>query len=174
MMSPLTCMLPESSRRSTGAPTPAQAQEPHRDEYLPGGVGGWDDGVAPFSTADELDILLDRIAASRDTDGNGYKVGVLSNAAHDGPLPVGVEITLGHPERSSVLYLGPDGDGIAVDPTLATWEGGPVWFNIYGVPSDCEADRLRVTPAQAREVVREFVRTGHRPTLHLPKTRPPC
>jgi phage portal protein BeeE len=39
-----------------------------------------------------------------------------------------------------------------------------VWFNAYGVPSDYEADRLRLTPAQAREAVREFVRTGHRPT----------
>lgn len=127
--------------------------------------GGWDDaGSAAVSTVEELDAVLDQVAASRDADGYSYKVGVFADDAAVGPLPIGLEITLGHPERASVLYIGPDGTGIGYHPDTPAWDGEPVWFNASGVPTDYGPDRLRLTPAQARHAAREFVRTGHRPT----------
>ncbi|GIJ50020.1 hypothetical protein Val02_69060 [Virgisporangium aliadipatigenens] len=129
------------------------------------GWGEWDEhSQATVSTVDDLDTVLDRVAASRDEDGYGYKAGIFADGATFGPFPVGIEITLGHPDRASVLYTGPEGVGIGYDPALPPWENGPLWFNYNGVPTDYVADRLRLTPTQARDAVREFVQTGKRPT----------
>jgi hypothetical protein len=126
--------------------------------------GGWDDdGEASVSAVAELDAVLDRVEASRDNDGYPFKVGIFAEGIRHGPLPVGVEITLGHPERASVFYVGPDGTASAYDPDTPPWSSGPVWFNANGVPTDYGPDRLRLTPKQAREAAREFVRTGKRP-----------
>lgn len=123
-----------------------------------------DGGEVAISTAGELDALLDRITVTTDTDGYPFKVGIFADGIRYDSLPVGVEITTGHPERSSVLYLGPGGSGLGFDDALPVWEGGTVWFNTNGVPADYEADRLRLRPEQARQAVREFVLTGQRPT----------
>lgn len=127
---------------------------------------GWGE-TTQVSTVDELDAALDSIATNLDPDGDldGMKVTILADGRAFGPLPVAVEIALGHPGRSSLLYLGPEGVGTGFDPALPVWGGGPVWFDANGVPVDYDADRLRLTPEAARIAAREFVASdGHRPT----------
>ena len=125
--------------------------------------GGWDDlGRATVSNVADLDAVLDQVAT--DAEGHPYKIGIFADGVTFDSLPVGVEVVVGLSDRSSVLYLGPEGANIGYDPTLPAWENGLVWVNANGVPTDYDADRLRLTPEQAREAAREFVRTGKRPT----------
>jgi hypothetical protein len=83
-------------------------------------------------------------------DGNG--------AAPDG----GLQIMIGHPERSWMTWLGDDA-ALAADPQMPAW------------PKSIECDRggqwdevsptwLRISSARAREAAMEYVRTGRRPT----------
>jgi hypothetical protein len=80
------------------------------------------------------------------------------------PSPA-LEIGVGHPERSFVVWLGPGG-GLGVEPAAPPWpEDAPaIGFDYGGDAVFINADRGRVTPAAAREAAREFVRTGRRPT----------
>lgn len=127
--------------------------------------GGWDDlGEVQITTAEELDTLLDQVATRRDEDGLGYKVGIFAEVARSRPLPFGMEITLGHPDRAWLFYSGPEGTGLGFDPDLPPWDGEPVWFNTGGDASDFGADRLLLTPELARQAIREYVQTGQRPT----------
>ena len=81
-----------------------------------------------------------------------------------GPFPVGVEITVADPRRASLLYSGPGGMGWGFDDAIPLEPGDPILVNSGGEPTEYDAERWRVTPDQARQAVREFVTTGHRPT----------
>lgn len=126
-----------------------------------GGDGDFHDLRA--STPEEVEALLDQVAASRDADGFGYKVGVIVEGVRFGVLPFGLELVLGHPERTWLFYSGPEGTALAYDPDLPPWDGGPVMFNSGGVANPYD-EELRLTPEAARRAVREFARTGCRPT----------
>jgi hypothetical protein len=65
-----------------------------------------DRGTAAVPSVAELDTVLDQIEVSHGPDGHPFKVGIFADDITYGPLRVGVEITLGHPERASVFYVG--------------------------------------------------------------------
>jgi hypothetical protein len=108
----------------------------------------------------ELDEVLSEVegVAARQT--HPYVVTV-TPADGLGPLPQGIQIGVGHPERSFVLWHGVDG-GYGYQPEL---EQGPAGlrFDQGGQPIYPEPDDLRVLPSRAREAAREYVRTGKRP-----------
>ena len=78
-----------------------------------------------------------------------------------GPLPSGLQIGVGHPTRSFVLWHGEDG-GYGFEPGL---EPGPAGlrFDQGGQPIYPDPQDLRVTPEVARAAVREYLVTSQRP-----------
>ncbi|WP_412739439.1 Imm1 family immunity protein [Krasilnikovia sp. MM14-A1259] len=115
-----------------------------------------------LSSVDELDVLLDRVAADRGDRGLACDVEV-SRLGENGE-PLGVVLGVGHPERSFVHFTSETGMvfGYEVDvgvsgPRIAFEEvAGSV---VYHPPA-----LTRVRPAIARQAAREFVTTGWRPT----------
>jgi len=123
----------------------------------------------PGSTVAELDAALDEAAEA----GIPRVVGIYPPEHLDGDaspwdtaLPPALQIGVGHPDRSFVLWLGPEG-GIGVEAGVAPWpDGAPdIGFDYGGDAVFAGPYRARVTPAVAREAAREFVRTGRRPTF---------
>ncbi|MFY1673863.1 Imm1 family immunity protein [Plantactinospora sp. WMMB334] len=128
---------------------------------------GWGNRRPGFS-ATELDAALDEAAAS----GVPRVVGIyppehLAGDASpwDEPQPPALQIGVGHPDRSFVLWLGPEG-GIGVEADAPSWPSGApdIAFDYGGDAVFAGPTRARVTPATARQAAREFVRTGQRPT----------
>ncbi|WP_018253010.1 Imm1 family immunity protein [Salinispora mooreana] len=122
----------------------------------------------PGSTIAEVDTALNDAAAS----GVPQVVGIyppqhLAGDASpwDAPLPPALQIGVGHPDRSFVLWLGPEG-GIGVEAGAPPWPDGTpdIAFDYGGDAVFAGPDRARVTPDTARQAAREFVRTGQRPT----------
>lgn len=122
----------------------------------------------PASTIAELDTALDEAAAS----GVPRMVGIyppehLAGDASpwDEPLPAALQVGVGHPDRSFVLWLGPEG-GIGVEADALPWPVGAadIAFDYGGDAVFAGPGRARVTPATARQAAREFVSTGQRPT----------
>ena len=120
------------------------------------------------STVDELDATLDEIAAT----GTPVSVGIYppdeldkNTSPWDDPPSSALEIGLGHPDRSFVIWLGLDA-ATATAPTAGPWpDGAPdITFDYGGDAVFTGPDRARVTPAAAREAAREYVQTGQRPT----------
>jgi len=119
----------------------------------------------------ELDHALDEVAA----DGSPRVVGIYppehlipGSSPWDGPQPPALQIGLGHPDRSFVLWLGPD-TAVGSQPEAPSWPDGaaPIAFDYAGDPIFCGPDRARVTPQAARTAARLFISTGQRPTnLH--------
>lgn len=120
-------------------------------------------GKEQVRSVEELDAVLDRVQSLRSVDGLPFRVSILAEGQYEQGLPVGVQASLGHPERASLLYLGPEGSGLAVEPGLSTWTGDPLDFDFGGVPTEEDAERLTLTPGRARVAIREYVATGHRP-----------
>lgn len=108
------------------------------------------------TSADEVDAALDRICA----DGGIYQVDVYEEipGEDDAIPPYGFQIVWGHPERAAMAWLG-DGAGDAADPSLPLWPE-PIYYDF----GEALPERIRVTPAQVRAAVREYVHTGQRPT----------
>jgi len=122
----------------------------------------------PSSTVAELDAALDEAAASNVPQVVGiYPPEYLAGDASpwDGPLPPALQIGVGHPDRSFVLWLGPEG-GVEVEAGAPPWPSGApdIAFGYGGDAVFAGPARARVTPATARQAAREFVRTGQRPT----------
>ncbi len=121
----------------------------------------------PVATVAELDAALDE---ATDTD-RPQVVGIYppehfntDASPWEEELPPALQIGVGHPQRSFVLWLGPDG-GVGVDPEAKPWpEGSPgIEFDYAGSPIFCGPDRAAVTPQTAREAARQFLRTCEHP-----------
>jgi hypothetical protein len=120
-------------------------------------------GARTLTTVQELDALLDQVQNLRSIDGLPFRISILADGEYDEGLPVGIQTSLGHPQRASLLYLGPDGSGTAYDPGLPAWQGAAIDFDFGGIPTEEDSDQLTLTPEQARQVAREYVQTGRRP-----------
>jgi hypothetical protein len=117
----------------------------------------------PVSTVDELDAVLDRVAAQATAEDLPYAVQVHRPGRH-GAVMFGI----GHSVRSFLDWLDrgqPHGtaDRYAVEPGVSA-ASEPVAFDFYGDWTEMPPERTRVTPLAARDAAREFVRTGGRPT----------
>lgn len=106
------------------------------------------------TTVDEVDAALDRIAAR----GRTYLVDVYRDIPAQSSPAYGFQIVWGHPERAAMTWLG-EHPGRAVDPSLPPWPE-PIGYD-HG---EAQPARTRVTPAQVRAALREYLRTGQRPT----------
>lgn len=123
---------------------------------------GWGRGNrCEVATADALDAVLDRVETQRSPDGVPFKVDIVRDDP-DG-FPVGLQLGIGHNDRSFVLYIGDPASGYAYEAALELWPDDLV-FDYGGQPTEYLPEETRVTPAMAREVARVYVRTGERPT----------
>ncbi|BFU43133.1 Imm1 family immunity protein [Krasilnikovia sp. MM14-A1004] len=124
----------------------------------------WDNGekTASVSSATELDEVLNRIEAQRGPTGLHFVVDITKNEEHRG-MPVGLHMSVGHPDRARVFWIGP-GDGVGYEPGVTAWDGKPIEFDYGHLPTEEDPNCLRVTPVKAREAARQFVETGERPT----------
>jgi hypothetical protein len=137
-------------------------------------------GTTSVDTAGQLDLLLDLIQARRSPSGLPYLV-TITDLNSDGLLHCGLQLGLGHSQRSRLWYVqrsrlwqvGAPAAALGHDPTLLAWTGGLVTWDDLGTPADDDASQLRVTAEQARQAAREFFQTGRRPTVVSWDTRPP-
>jgi hypothetical protein len=126
----------------------------------------WDTGMKRMvADSDELVAALEGIEAQT-VCGLAYAVTIMPECAEalspfDDDFPGGLQIGVGHPERSFVYWLG-DGGGTAVEPGLPSGPDG-VRFDYGGQPIFPAPEELRVRAVTAREMAREYVQTGQRP-----------
>ncbi len=108
-----------------------------------------------FATVDDLDAAFDRITADGPWLVNIYP----GTWAYGEPAPPdGFQLMWGHPHRAALTWLGDDA-AIAVDASL------PEWPEPIGHDQDAASPRwTRLTPAQAREAICEWLATRRRPT----------
>jgi hypothetical protein len=127
---------------------------------------GWDDedpsgqNTIQVRTVEELDAALARIAGLAATDGVPRWLDIYEGvwAEGDPTTPYGFQMMWGHPARAALTWLGDD-PAVACDASL------PEWPEPIGHDQDqAHPWRTRVTPAQAQEAVRHYIRTGGRPT----------
>lgn len=122
------------------------------------------------STAAELDAVLDAI----DSGGVPTSVGLCSVeqwlrfsevCVWDEPPSALLEFGIGHPDRSFVIWSGPDA-AVAAAPAAGPWPAGAadIAFDYGGDAVFAGAGRACIMPAAAREAARQFVHTGRRPT----------
>jgi len=119
------------------------------------------DSAARVGSVEELDTLLGRLARAcrRRTP---YAVDLLPADARDGGLQLGV----GHPERSFVLSLDRPG-GYAVEPGVRPWPESIAFDCGYEVV-EFKPEWTRVSARGAVDAACRFVRTGLRPgNLHF-------
>jgi hypothetical protein len=108
------------------------------------------------STVEELDAALDALAAT----GRTYLVDVYEGtwAMGEPTPPYGFQLIWGHPQRAAMTWLGED-PAIAVDGSLPLWPE-PIGYD----QGEAQPPDTRLTPAQVREALHEYLRTGQRPT----------
>jgi hypothetical protein len=111
-----------------------------------------------INTVDELDAVLDRIEQA----GIPQLVDI-SPADDEHDVPYGLQIGIGPVERSFAVYIGDPAGGAGYDPQLPP-AATSIRFDSGGEPTDYSPDQLRLTPDQVRQVAREYVHTGHRPS----------
>jgi Immunity protein Imm1 len=104
----------------------------------------------------DLDAVLRRVAAV----GQPLVVGVYYQV--DSGRWVGVDIGVGHPQRSFV-FLNERGGGYGREDGVAEWDDDIV-FDDGGQPTDYHPEETRVRAQTALRAAREFVATGHRPS----------
>ena len=116
------------------------------------------DSSARINSVEDLEIQLTLLARTRGRGRTALAVDLLPADARDGGLQLGI----GHPERSFVLALDRPG-GYGVGPDVPPWP--------HAIPFDCghelielKPDWTRVTAQGAIEAARAYVRTGSRPT----------
>ncbi|MDG4834113.1 Imm1 family immunity protein [Solwaraspora sp. WMMD1047] len=115
------------------------------------------DNTAQATSTDDIDAVLDRIAAA-----GAYIVDVTAAGDDD----AGVQIGVGHPDRATVLIFDDDG-GYAYQPELPAWPE-PIDFDYGGQSTSYPPSRTRITPANARHTIRTYLTTGNAPTpIHL-------
>jgi hypothetical protein len=120
------------------------------------------------SSVAELDEFLDQVTKL----GEPYVVGVYppdyrnsDTSPWDDPPAGGLELGVGHPERSFLFWHGEGGGwGHEPDlPPLADHEAD-IEFRHFNEVMYCGGERGRVRPATARQAARQYVETGQRPT----------
>jgi hypothetical protein len=126
-----------------------------KDESRPDGHG-----LAVVSTVTELDSVLDAIEGRCAETGQLFVVHVYAMDDADG-LPGGVQIGVGHSQRSFAYWLGDEG-GSAFEPDLPS---GPadLRFDYGGQPIFPTPEELRLRPAVARQIARDYVQSRLRP-----------
>jgi hypothetical protein len=118
-------------------------------------------GQREITAAQELDPLLEEAAEQARTSGPV----VVSIYRHDDGHWVGMDIGVGHPERSFAFY-NDTGGGYGFEASLELWADDIV-FDYGGAPTEYHAEETRVRPAAALHAAREYVATGRRLTCLL-------
>ncbi|HKT03648.1 MAG TPA: Imm1 family immunity protein [Rugosimonospora sp.] len=113
-------------------------------------------GEQEVSSPAELDALLYRIRAAQ----TRVVVGVHYQATNG--RWVGMDIGVGHPERSFVFF-NERGGGYAREPSLYVWSDDIV-FDDGGQATGYHPNETLVRAEKALDAAREFVATGKRPT----------
>lgn len=108
-----------------------------------------------------LDQVLDQIAESDCQGGRSYAVSI-SRPDGDGEY-LGLQIGIGHPERSFVFWIGTPADEYGVEDGLVPLDRD-VTVDFGRHTEDYPPDWTMVTPPVARLAAHEFVTTGQRPT----------
>ncbi|WJK33354.1 Imm1 family immunity protein [Solwaraspora sp. WMMA2065] len=75
----------------------------------------------------------------------------------------GVQVGVGHPDRSFVLYFGEPAGGYAVEPGIEPWSC-EIEFGYGGQPTSYHPAETRITPDVAFVLVRQLIATDNRPT----------
>lgn len=114
---------------------------------------------AEVRSPDELDQVLDAIAATRGDDGAPYVVTIAAD--HDVDAHQAIQLGVGHPDRAVLMCYGDDG-GYGFDPELPLWPE-PIPFDYNGEATDYKPTRTRLTPETVRAAAREYVATGRQP-----------
>jgi len=114
-------------------------------------------GHAVITDADGVDAVLGPLHAA------GQPVVVDVFRYHEGRPAGGVQVGVGHPQRSFMLYFGQPGGGYAVEPDVTAWVGD-IEFSYGGQPTGYHPPETRITTARALQAVRELVVTDQRPT----------
>jgi hypothetical protein len=109
------------------------------------------------ANADELDALLDALTEQAQVSGP-VVVGIYRQ---DGAHWSGMDIGIGHPERSFLFATG-DAGGYGFEPGLEPWPED-ISFDYGGTPTDYHPEETRVRPATARRAARDLVTTGRLP-----------
>ncbi len=110
------------------------------------------------NTVEELDTVLDRVEQAAVA-----HVVDISPADDDHQVPYGLQIGVGPIPRSFAVYIGHPAGALGYDPHLPPASAGII-FDYAGEPTPYDPNWLRLTPAQARQLAREYVRNGQRPT----------
>ena len=113
---------------------------------------GWRDKTVTVNTGAEAVAALEQIAA--ETSGPF----LMQVGSVDSP-DVGIELVYGCTERAMLMYADENFGGWALDPDLPL-AAEDLDYD-YG---SVEPDRTRITAAQARRAVAEFIDTGGRPS----------
>lgn len=120
-------------------------------------------GTEKITTTAELDHVLDRVEQLRSTDGLPFLITVTQLGSGDGVIEYGLQIGVGHPHRSRLLYVGPPAGGFAYNPDTPPWDSD-ISFDFGGIPTEDDPNHTRLTPNLARQAARQYVDTGQRPT----------
>jgi hypothetical protein len=116
---------------------------------------GWAHGEAQVASPDEMEAMLDRLAA----DPRGPFLTHIAPDSADPDRAALIELVFGCRDRAMLTYADDDFGGTAVEPGLPepdtelTYDQGAV-----------EPYRSRLSAAAARRAVVEFVATGRRPS----------
>jgi hypothetical protein len=119
-----------------------------------------------LSTLEELDALLDRVAAECGDNGLAHEVHVF-NWGETGKF-LGIMLGVGHPERSFVYFYDESVAEFGYQPEVAEYGQRVAFDQVVGSSPLYPPPALtRVTPAVARQAAGDYVTTGRRPTcLH--------
>ena len=114
-------------------------------------------GYATLSEPEQVDAVLAPLQQA------GQPVVVDVFRYRDGKPDGGVQVGIGHPGRSFVLYFGHPEGGYAVEPGVSLWDGD-IEFSYGGQATEHHPAETRITPVRAFEVVRQLIATDERPT----------
>jgi len=107
----------------------------------------------------ELDAALDRAEAQALAEEVPCAVQI-----HCSTAPGSLLLGLGHPGSSFVDWLVPDGLHQSAYEASCPEGDATIGFDVYGDWHERPPAKLRVRPTTAREIAREYVRTGQRPS----------
>ena len=122
--------------------------------------------LVQITTVEELDAIIDEVKTESVENSLPIVMTVTRSDVVDDsefPVPYGVCVSIGHPERSYALYIGLPQGGVAVEPDLDPWPK-PLLFDFGGEETEYPPTSTRLRSETATRIVREYVATGLRPT----------